>query len=328
MNKPVESAATEQEQRTSEPQPQPPAQRRVTVFGGSGFIGRQLVAALRRDGINVAVAVRHPDAVGQPAARSDENLSGSLDVIAGDVTDFDAVVGAVAGSDAIINLVGILYEKGSQTFPRVHEQGAGNVARAAAANTVTDLVHMSALGASATSSSKYARSKAAGEKVVREAFPAATIMRPSVVFGPEDDFFNKFAKMARLSPALPLIGGGSTRFQPVYVGDVARAFLAALTDPKYRGQTFELTGPRTYTFKQLLEVLLETMSKRRILMPLPYSIAEIEGRMLEFLPKPPLTRDQVELLKSDNVADGQHPGLADLGIEPTPLEKILPSYLD
>jgi uncharacterized protein YbjT (DUF2867 family) len=342
LTKPVDSASKEQDQRTAQPKPRTPALRRVTVFGGSGFIGRQLVAVLRRNSVNVAVAVRDPDEgrsdVGGPDGGgpdggkhappgSGDALTGSLDVIKADVTDFDSVVAAVAGADAIVNLVGILYEKGSQTFPRVHEQGAGNVARAAAAATVADLVHMSALGASATSTSAYARSKAAGEKAVRDAFPAATIMRPSVVFGPEDDFFNKFAKMARFSPALPLIGGGTTRFQPVYVGDVAQAFLAALAEPSRRGQTYELTGPRTYTFKQLLEVLLETMSIRRVLMPLPFSIAEIEGSMLQFLPKPPLTRDQVELLKSDNVAGGQQPGLAELGIEATPLEKVLPSYL-
>ena len=234
---------------------------------------------------------------------------------------------AVAGADAVINLVGILYEKGPQTFPRIHEHGAGNVARAAKAAGVGRLVHMSALGASPSSSSAYARTKAAGENVVREAFPEATIVRPSIVFGPDDDFFNKFAKIARYSPALPLIGGGDTRFSPVFVDDVAQAFRAVLDDPERQGEVYEMVGPRTYTFKQLMQLMLDTMGIRRFFVPLPFYVAELEGAVLEALPKPPLTRDQVQLLKSDNVAGGHRPGLPELGIEPTALETVLPTYI-
>lgn len=315
------------EQQTAEGGERVPAMRRVTVFGGSGFIGRQLVRTLRRDNAAVAVAARHPEAAERAVSRAADSSAGSVTVVRADVTDFDTIVAAVAGADAVINLVGILYEKGAQTFPRVHEQGAANVARAAKKAGVSRLVHMSALGASPTSTSAYARSKAAGEVAVRDAFPEATIIRPSIVFGPEDDFFNRFAGFAKYSPALPLIGGGTTRFQPVYVGDVANAFAAALAAPEHQGKTFELVGPRTYTFKELMELMLATMGSRRFLVPVPFVVAELEGSLLEILPKPPLTRDQVELLKSDNVAGGHEPGLEALGIEPTALEAVLPSYL-
>jgi NADH dehydrogenase len=186
---------------------------------------------------------------------------------------------------------------------------------------------MSALGASPASESEYARTKAAGEKAVREVFAEAVIVRPSIVFGPEDDFFNKFAGIASMSPALPLIGGGKTRFQPVFVEDVAAAFAAILADPATSGKTYELGGPQIYTFRELMELLLEHMGRRRLLLPLPFVAADAQAYVLEWLPKPPLTRDQVALLKSDNVLGGQEPGLRDLGIEPTPLESVLPTYI-
>jgi len=168
---------------------------------------------------------------------------------------------------------------------------------------------------------------AAGERAVRDAFPEAIILRPSIVFGPEDDFFNKFARMARLSPGLPLIGGGKTRFQPVYVGDVAKAFVAALSDPVYQGKTFELGGPQTRTFKELMTLMLDTMGTRRLLLPIPFPIASLQATFMEALPTPPLTRDQVALLQTDNVTGGEQPGLAELGIAPTALEAVLPTYI-
>lgn len=294
------------------------------MFGGSGFIGSELVRTLRVAGMDVSVA-RRSDGRRAPEAGDDRN--GRLDFVTADITDAESVRSAVAGADAVINLVGILFEKGRQTFTRVHEQGARNVAEAAAAAGVGRLVQMSALGASPQSPSAYARSKAAGERAVRDAFPQATIMRPSIVFGPDDDFFNKFAGMARFSPALPLIGGGRTRFQPVYVGDVAHAFVVALDADSAAGKTYELAGPRTYSFRTLLQLMLDTMGTRRVLVPVPFFVAELQGTVLGHLPTPPLTRDQVELLKTDNVAGGQEPGLTELGIIPTAVEEILPSYL-
>lgn len=302
-----------------------PAVRKVTLFGGSGFIGRRVVRALHDGGAHVRVAARHPGPSNTSGAQAGKDHPD--EVVEADVTDFESVGRAVGGADAVINLVGILYEKGSQTFEKIHEEGARNVARAASAAGVGSLIHMSALGASTESPSKYARSKAMGEQAVREAFPSATVIRPSIVFGPEDDFFNMFAGMARFSPALPLIGGGATKFQPVYVDDVGRAFAAILADPDHQDKTYELAGPKTYSFKELLRLTLDTMGARRFLVPVPFFVAQLEGAVLEYLPKPPLTRDQVELLKTDNVASGEHPGLADLGIEPTALEGVLPSYI-
>ncbi|MGE5766815.1 MAG: complex I NDUFA9 subunit family protein, partial [Bacteroidota bacterium] len=235
---------------------------------------------------------------------------------------------AVSGADAVVNLVGVLFEGGRQRFQAVHAEGAGTVASAAAAAGVESLVHISALGAAADSASAYARSKAAGEAAVREAFPEAVILRPSVVFGPEDDFFNRFAEMTRFSPALPLVGGGGTRFQPVYVGDVARAVVRALTDPGCSGKVYELGGPRVYTFKEILELLLETIGRRRLLVSLPFGLARLQATFLELLPQPPLTRDQVALLRSDNVVSPGALSLGDLGIEPTAPEAVIPTYLD
>jgi len=202
------------------------------------------------------------------------------------------------------------------------------VARVAAGAGVRRFLHVSALGADAQSASAYARSKAAGEATLREHFPSAIVLRPSIVFGPEDDFFNRFAAMARLSPALPLIGGGGMRFQPIYVGDVADAAAAALTNPEMAGQTFELAGPRTYTFKELMVLMLAVIGRRRLLLPVPFAIARIQAAILGLLPHPPLTLDQLHLLKVDNVASGKLPGLAELGLQPTGLEAILPSYLE
>ncbi|MGF1609061.1 MAG: complex I NDUFA9 subunit family protein [Kiloniellales bacterium] len=301
------------------------AARLVTIFGGSGFIGRYLVQRLARRGWQIRVAVRHP--------RQAQFLKPLGDV--GQITPVPAalqheasIAAAVQGADAVVNLVGLLYEKGRQTFEKVHVEGAGLVARAASAAGARDFVQVSAIGASLDSEADYACSKAAGEAAVRETFPDAVVVRPSIVFGPEDGFFNRFAVMARLSPALPLIGGGHTRFQPVYVGDVAEAMAICLERPDCRGQTYELGGPQVYSFKELMELLLAQIRRRRLLLPIPIALAELQAAVLELLPVPPLTRDQVRLLRHDNVVSPGAPGLAELGITPTSVEIIVPTYLD
>ncbi len=300
------------------------AARLVTIFGGSGFIGRYLVQRLAQRGWLIRVAVRH--------ARSAQFLKplgnvGQITPVAAALQDPKSVREAVEGADAVVNLVGLLYERGRQNFASVHYEGAKLVAESAAAGAA-DLVQVSAIGADPNAEADYARSKGAGEQAVRAAFPDAVIVRPSIVFGAEDGFFNLFAAMARLSPALPLIGGGATRFQPVYVGDVADAITACLSEPACRGKTYELGGPKVYSFKELLQYLLRQIRRRRLLLPLPFALAELQGAMLQTLPVPPLTRDQVRLLRHDNIVSEGALGLADLGIEPTAVEVIVPTYVE
>ena len=301
------------------------AQPTATVFGGSGFIGRYIVQRLARRGWILRIAVRRPDEALFLKPLGDV---GQITPIAVNIRDERSVGAASAGVETIINLIGILYERGPQRFAAVHAQGAERVARAARAAGAARLLHVSALGADPQSPSLYARSKAEGEARVHEQFPSAIIVRPSIVFGPEDDFFNRFAEMARVCPVLPLIGGGHTRFQPVYVGDVAHAAVAALETPDAAGGIFELAGPRIYSFRQLMELLLAEIGRKRILLSLPWSLARLQARVLELLPRPPLTVDQLKLLERDNVASGQFPGCAELGIQPTGPEAILPAYLD
>jgi len=299
--------------------------RVVTVFGASGLIGRHLVRRLAQDGFIVRAAQRDVDAA---LFLKTAGTVGQVVVVQANVADQASVGAAVDGADAVVNLVGILAEGGRRrTFQRLHVEGAAIVAAAAARAGVKRLVQVSAIGADAASDSAYARSKAAGEAAVRAAFAEATIIRPSVVFGPEDRFFNLFAMLARFSPALPLFGKGETRFQPVYVVDVAKAIAAVLASPATRGNTYELGGPRVYTFRQLMELVLAETRRRRLLMPVPFALASIEAWFLEKMPEPLLTRDQVKLLRHDNVVGDEALGLAALGIEPTAAETILPTYL-
>ena len=302
----------------------------ATIFGGSGFIGRYIVQRLAQRGWILRIAVRRPDAALFLKPLGDV---GQITPIATNIRNDASVTAAVEGVDHVINLVGVLYQQGPQRFAAVHAEGARRVAAAAKAARVKRLLHVSALGADPASPSLYARTKAEGEAMVREQFPEAVILRPSVVFGPEDDFFNRFAEIARLSPFLPLIGGGKTRFQPVYVGDVADAAVAILDRPEDApftpaGKTYELAGPRIYSFKELMVLLLAEIDRKRILMPVPWGIARLQAAVLGLLPQPPLTLDQLKLLQRDNIASGQLPGFTELGIVPDGPEAILPAYLD
>ena len=297
----------------------------VTVFGGSGFVGRQVVRELARIGCRVRVAVRFPDTASDLKPMGDV---GQIVPIACNIRQDSSVARALDGADAVINLVGILYESGTQTFDSVHHQGSARIAKAAKAAGITNFIQMSALGAAPDSPALYARSKAAGEAAVRAEVPEAIVVRPSVIFGPEDSFFNRFASIMRITPLLPLIGGGEQKFQPVYVGDVADAIVKALTDSSAAGRTYELCGPTVYSFKELMELVMSETGRHVDLVPVPFELARIKAFFLELLPVPPLTRDQVELLRSDNIATGNLPGLKDLGIAPTAAEVILPSYLD
>ena len=279
-----------------------------------------MVKRLAAQGWIVRAAVRDPVRAGFLKTMGDP---GQVNPIHADVTDMDTVRAAVSGATAVINLVGILFEKGKARFDAVHRQGAANVAQAARESGATRLVHMSALGADKASPSTYASTKAAGEEAVLAAFPGATIFRPSVVFGPDDDFFNRFARMARISPVLPvftgdgfkaihtehgygldLFGSGGPTFQPVYVGDVADALVKAVDDARLAGKIYELGGPRRYTLKEILELVLAATGRRRLLVPLPFCVAKAQAAVMQFLPKPPLTPDQVKLLRVDNVVRG------------------------
>lgn len=297
----------------------------ITVFGGSGFIGRHVIRKLAKRGARVRAAVRQPNLAGYLKPMGDV---GQIEPVQANIRYESSIIQAMRDADRVINLTGILYESGPQKFTRVQAEGAGAIARAAKAAGVRKLVHVSAIGADAASNSAYARSKAAGEAAVREYFPSATIIRPSVVFGPEDDFFNRFAMLARALPALPLIGGGHTKMQPVYVGDVADAIVRALYDSATDGRIYELGGPQIYTMKQIMELVLAVTGRRRLLLPLPFFAARIQAALLQLLPKPLLTVDQVRLLEVDNVVSAGALGLKDLGItQLTSAEVVLPGYL-
>jgi NADH dehydrogenase len=299
----------------------------VTVFGGSGFIGTQAVRQLARAGWRIRVAVRNPSLGYRMRLLGDV---GQIDLVQANVRNRPSIARALEGATAAVNLVGVLQESGRQGFQAIHAMGARNVAEAAREAGVTRLVQMSALGSDAQSGAKYARTKAEGEVAAREIYADAVIVRPSIVFGPEDHFFNRFASMAAVSPALPLIGGGATRFQPVFVGDVGKALSLAVTTEACAGQTYELGGPAVVTFRQLMEMMLQEIGRRRLLAPVPFPVAGLLGAVGDVagavLP-PPITSDQVELLKTDNVVSGGYPGLAELGITPTTLDAILPTYL-
>jgi NADH dehydrogenase len=300
------------------------ASRRVaTVFGGAGFIGRHVVQRLAKAGFIVRVAGRDTEKAGKLRTLGGV---GQVVPVAATITDDASVARAVAGAEVVVNLVGILFEKKSGDFQRIQAEGAGRVARLAAAAGARRLVHLSAIGADAGSESLYARSKAEGEEAVRTAFYGATILRPSVVFGPEDQFFNRFAGLAAVLPFMPVVAG-DTRFQPVYVGDVADAVMAAIERDDAAGRTYELGGPRAMSMREVLEFVLEHTHRRRRLVALPDKLVAFQARIGEVLPTPPLTRDQLILLGRDNLVAEGALTLADLGIAPKAAEAIAPAYL-
>jgi NADH dehydrogenase len=297
----------------------------VTVFGGSGFVGGQVVRALAKAGHRVRVAVRNPNLAYRMRMLGDV---GQIEVVQANVRNAASVARAVDGAEAVVNLVGILWESGRQKFQTLHVMGAKTVAEQAWAAGAKRLVQVSALGADLESPSKYQRTKAQGEAAVRDAFPGAVVIRPSIIFGAEDKFFNKFGQMAALFPALPLIGGGETKFQPVYVGDVAQVIAKAVAHPAAEGLTYELGGPAVYSFKALMELILRETGRNRVLAPIPFFAAGLIGKVGDLSPiNPPLTSDQVETLKTDNVASNGLPGLAEAGVVPTAVEAVVPSYL-
>jgi len=290
----------------------------ITVFGGTGFIGRHLVALLLRTGKTVRMAVRHPGRVKTPA-----EATNSPEIVQADMLDDTSVGSAIIGAEAVFNLVGILTETSTQTYRAIHVEGARRVALAAHRYGVMRVIHISALGAGPTSPAISDQTKAEGEQAVREAFRQATIVRPSLTFGEDDHFFSRFAAMIRSSPVLPLIGGGTTKFQPVFVDDMTAGLLELLKRPETAGKTYEFGGNQVYSFKALLELLLAALNLQRILLPIPFSVAEMQAGLLELLPNPPLTRDQVRLLKTDKVVSGTEPTLGDLGVQPRALSEFL-----
>ncbi len=298
--------------------------RIITIFGGTGFIGRHLVRALAQRGDTIRIATRDIQSV-----RELKTAGSPGQIVALRCKPWDAasVASAVAGSDSVINLIGILFEKGPNTFDRCHVVAPGLIARVATQAGVKNLVHISAIGANTNSPSAYARSKASGEAAVRTGFPDAVILRPSIIFGPEDGFFNRLARMTLWSGFMPLIGGGATKFQPVYVGDVVHAILAALDNSALRGQTYELGGPGVYTFRQLTELVMRETGRWRKLVMISFKTSEIIARIMEFMPTPMLTRDQILLLYADNVVASRTHTLSSMGISLTALEAILPAYL-
>jgi NADH dehydrogenase len=315
--------------------PKSNAETLITIFGGSGFLGRHVVQALAERQYRIRVAVRRPDLTGhlQPLG-----CVGQIHAVQANVRNRPSVAAAVRGSDVVINLVGILFESGRQRFDAVQSFGAEGVALAAAAHNAR-MVHVSAIGADEDSSAAYARAKRRGEELVLAATPEATIFRPSILFGPNDDFFNRFAGIARLSPFLPLVGGGHTRFQPVFAGDVAEAIAKAVDGATRPSSIYELGGPDVYTFRELMEFTLATIERRRLLLPLPFGVAKLQAAIFELasklplriLSKPLLTRDQVELLRYDNVVSdtARRDGLTleGLGITPQSVAAIVPTYL-
>jgi NADH dehydrogenase len=310
--------------------------RLATVFGGSGFLGRHIVRALAREGWRVRVAVRRPDLAGflRPLG-----AVGQIEAVQANLRFPESVKAAIEGADAVVNAAGIKRQSGRQRYEAVHVLGAGAIARAAAAQGVGALVHISGIGADAASRNRYIASKGLGETAAREAFPGAIVLRPSVVFGPEDDFLNRFAALARVLPVLPLFGGGETKLQPVYVGDVALAVARAL-DGAATGTTYELGGPEAMTLREAFERTLDVIERRRALLPLPFALSRLLAATTEFAGAASLgvfpkmlttTRDEIELLRHDNVvsaaaiAEGR--ALSDLGVVPQGVEALAPAYL-
>ncbi len=306
--------------------------RLVTVYGGSGFVGRYIVRRMAAAGARVRVAVRDTEKAYFLKTCGD---LGQVSLIPTSIASDAEVARAAEGADWVISTVGVLFERGKRTFEAIHVAGAERVAKAAAATGATRLVHLSALGADPESQSAYARSKADGEKAVMAAFPNATLLRPSVIFGPEDDFFNRFADLGRITRTMPYFtdvnphaeGGGGTKFQPVYVTDVAKAAERVLADESHSGRIYELGGPTVYDMRTLFEMINHHTDRQAMILGLPFLLGRMMAFWFQFWPKPLLTPDQLKLLATDNVLTGSAPGLADLDLDATTVESIVPTYL-
>ena len=301
--------------------------KKAVVFGGTGFLGRYVVETLAKRGYDIVIPSRTPE---KAMFLKPLGALGQIVPVFANIHDEKTLQALLTGADTVINLVGILFERGKNTFDKIHHQFPAQLAQAAAKADVKNFVQVSAIGAASDSPSIYAQSKAAGETAVLSAFPKAVIMRPSIVFGAEDGFFNLFGKLSIYSPILPLIGGGKTRFQPVFVGDVAAAIVAVLDAPATHGKTFELGGAEIFTFKQLLQKVNEYSGRNRCLVLMPFFAAKIQGKIMQNIPliKPMLTVDQVRLLKIDNIVAKDASTLENLGITPTALDLVLPTYME
>jgi uncharacterized protein YbjT (DUF2867 family) len=300
--------------------------RQVTVFGGSGFIGRAIVRALAQQGLQVRVAVRRIELAERVKTAGDV---GQVTVMRANLRMPASVSAAIAGSQAVINAAGIPFQRGRQRYQTVHVGGARTIAEAASAAGVERLIHMSGIGVDHRGSkNRYVQSKVEAESAIVAAYPSATILRPSVVFGPDDAMFNRLAKIAVMAPFVPVVGSGNAKVQPVFCGDVGAAAAAVLARPETAKTVFELGGPRVYTYREIAALVLREIDRRKPIIGVPAPLMKIAGFFAEFLPVPPLTHDQVDLLTEDNVARPGAPGLADLGIQPTAAEVILPTYLD
>jgi NADH dehydrogenase len=297
----------------------------VSVFGGTGFLGRRVVKRLAAEGVTVRVAVRHPE---RASSALGVDVLERVTVVRADVGDPSSVAAAVAGADAVVNAVSSYVEKDDLTFESVHVAGAETLARASAAAGVTRFVLVSGISADPESPSRYISSRGRGELAVGRAFPSATIVRPSAMFGPGDALFGTLADVAKILPVLPLIGGGHARLQPGYVEDVAEAIARILSDPDTAGRSYELAGPRVYTWHELMNTALRLMGRQRGLVPVPFAAVGMLARLFECLPSPPLTTGQVDLLKTDNIASGDLPGLRELAIQPKSVEDVVPTYID
>lgn len=308
------------------------ANKIAVVFGASGFVGRHVVRELASRGWRVRAAVRKPSAANylKPLGKV-----GQIEIVQANIRYRPSINMALSGANAVVNLVGTFDTFGQNDMEELHAAGARNIAEMATKAGIEQIVHISAIGANPRGDAEYARTKAQGEEAFREYAPSAVILRPSVIFGPQDELFNRFGAMAQIAPALPLIGGGKTRFQPVYVDDVADAVAEALENPEHRGRVFELGGPEIVTFKEMMELLLAMIGRKRLLLPLPFAMAGIMGSVggvvsrLPFI-EAPITTDQVKMLKTDNIVGltNEPVGtLEDLGIQPETMESILPTYL-
>ena len=299
-------------------------QKIVAIFGAGGFIGKHLMRNLTKLDYRVKVATRNPYLKGYLKPLGNP---GQIELFKTNIYDHDDVKRVIKNCDHVINLVGILYENRRQKFNYVHSYFPQLLSNLCIELEIKNLIHVSALGVKEKHKSLYMQSKLEGEKNIQNTFKSSTILRPSVIFGPEDKFFNTFASLAQFSPVLPLIGDGKTKFTPVYVGDVAKAIVKALELKNSETEIYELGGPENYSFKELMEILLKEIKKKRFLLPIPFGFAKFQSYFLQMLPNPLLTPDQVELLKYNNIVSGDHPTLKDLGIAGTPIQNILPKYI-